>query len=156
MNALKAVSPQRVVNQWTAICNLADIPALGSRRVAREGSTAVAIFRADDDQVFALLDRCPHMGGPLSQGIVFGHSVACPLHNWTIALDSGEARAPDVGCAVSFACKVEGDQVFLDANELATKALDVQPPVAGPQGKVIALAVAGHGAVTRNEAVVGH
>ena len=144
MNALKAVSPQRVVNQWTAICNLADIPALGSRRVAREGSTAVAIFRAADDQVFALLDRCPHRGGPLSQGIVFGHSVACPLHNWTIALDNGEARAPDVGCAVSFACKVYGGQVFLDADELATKALDAAVPVAGPRGKVIALVVAGH------------
>ncbi len=124
---------------WTPICRVSDIPSLGARRVGRPGAVAVAIFRTAADKVFALLDRCPHKGGPLSQGIVFGDSVACPLHNWTIALDSGEAKAPDVGCVVSFACKVEGDQVFLDATELATKALDVQPPVAGPQGKVIAV-----------------
>ena len=59
---------------------------LGSRRVARPRGMDVAVFRNDQDQVFALLDRCPHKGGPLSQGIVFGTSVACPLHNWTIGL----------------------------------------------------------------------
>ena len=124
---------------WTPICCVSDIPPLGARRVARPNAVAVAVFRTAADKVFALLDRCPHKGGPLSQGIVFGDSVACPLHNWTIALDSGKARAPDVGCAVSFACKVEGDQVYLDADELATKALDAVPPVAGPQAKVIAV-----------------
>jgi nitrite reductase (NADH) small subunit len=64
-----------------------DIPVLGSRRVARDKGLDVAVFRNDQDEVFALLDRCPHKGGPLSQGIVFGTSVACPLHNWTIGLD---------------------------------------------------------------------
>jgi nitrite reductase (NADH) small subunit len=82
-------------------------PALGSRRVARPQGMAVAVFRNDQDQVFALLDRCPHKGGPLSQGIVFGTSVACPLHNWTIGLDTGCARAPDEGSTPRFAVKVE-------------------------------------------------
>ena len=63
----------------------------------------VAVFRNAEDQVFALLDRCPHKGGPLSQGIVFGTSVACPLHNWTIGLDDGCAKAPDEGCTHAFA-----------------------------------------------------
>ena len=115
------------MNDWTPICRVEDIPRLGSRRVARDGGCAVALFRAADDQVFALLDRCPHKGGPLSQGIVFGHSVACPLHNWTIGLDDGCARAPDVGCAVSFSVKVEQGRVLLDRDELATRALDAQP-----------------------------
>ena len=115
------------MNDWTTICRVEDIPRLGSRRVARDGGCAVALFRAADDHVFALLDRCPHKGGPLSQGIVFGHNVACPLHNWTIALDDGCARAPDVGCAVSFSVKVEQGQVMLDRDELATRALDTQP-----------------------------
>jgi nitrite reductase (NADH) small subunit len=95
----------------------------------------VAVFRSASDAVFALLDRCPHKGGPLSQGIVFGESVACPLHNWTISLVDGQAKAPDVGCAVSFACKVEGGMVYLDADELAHKALDIEAPVAGPRVK---------------------
>ena len=82
------------MNEWKPICRVDDIPVLGSRRVARPEGMPVAVFRNDQDQVFALLDRCPHKGGPLSQGIVFGTSVACPLHNWTIGLDSGCAKEP--------------------------------------------------------------
>jgi nitrite reductase (NADH) small subunit len=68
-------------------------------------------------------DRCPHKGGPLSQGIVFGESVACPLHNWTIDLSDGCAKAPDVGCTQRFSVKVESGDVLLDADELKTLAL---------------------------------
>ena len=117
---------------WTAICRLDDILPLGARRVARPQGVAVAVFRSADSRVFALLDRCPHKGGPLSQGIVLGDSVACPLHNWTIDLADGCARSPDEGCTPAFACKSEGGQVFLDADELASKALDLPAPVAGP------------------------
>ena len=120
------------MSEWKAICRVEDIPVLGSRRVARPQGMDVAVFRNDQDQVFALLDRCPHKGGPLSQGIVFGTSVACPLHNWTISLEDGCAKAPDEGCAITFACKVEGGQVLLDRDELATRATDLAAPRAGP------------------------
>lgn len=120
------------MSEWKKICLVNEIPVLGSRRVARAKGIDVAVFRNSEDQVFALLDRCPHKGGPLSQGIVFGTSVACPLHNWTIGLDDGCAKAPDVGCTTKFACKVEAGDVFLDAVELATLAVDVKPPRAGP------------------------
>ena len=122
------------MNEWTVICRVEDIPVLGSRRVARPVGMDVAVFRNDQDQVFALLDRCPHKGGPLSQGIVFGTSVACPLHNWAIGLDDGCARSPDEGCAVKFACRVDAGQVLLDPMELATLAIEVAPPRAGPGG----------------------
>jgi len=92
----------------------------------------VAVFRNGQDQVFALLDRCPHKGGPLSQGIVFGTSVACPLHNWTIGLDSGCAKEPDEGCTPRFAVQVSDGVVALKSDELATHALDLAAPVAGP------------------------
>lgn len=120
------------MSEWKKICLVTDIPVLGSRRVSRAKGIDVAVFRNDQDQVFALLDRCPHKGGPLSQGIVFGTSVACPLHNWTIGLADGCAKQPDEGCTPSFSCKVDAGQVFLDATELATLALDLQPPRAGP------------------------
>jgi len=126
------------MSPWKAICRLDDIPVLGARRVARERGIAVAVFRNAADEVFALLDRCPHKGGPLSQGIVFGSSVACPLHNWTIGLADGCAQAPDVGCTTPFACKVEGGEVFLDADELRSKALDAVAPVAGPRPRCAA------------------
>jgi len=111
------------MSNWKVFCKVEDIPVLGSRRIARAGSTDVAIFRNTEDKVFALLDRCPHKGGPLSQGIVFGESVACPLHNWTIGLADGCAKAPDVGCTQSFTVKVEDRQVMLDTEELTTLAL---------------------------------
>ena len=109
---------------WKAVCSVDEIPRLGARRVRRDAGADVALFRAADDHVFALLDRCPHSGGPLSQGIVFGHSVACPLHNWTIGLADGCARAPDVGCALTFAVMVEAGQVYLDLGELATRGVE--------------------------------
>ena len=120
------------MSDWKAICRVNDIPRLGARRVNRPQGVAVAVFRTADDRVYALLDRCPHKGGPLSQGIVFGDAVACPLHNWSIALADGNARSPDEGCTPAFACKVVDGEVFLDAAELATLALDLPAPVAGP------------------------
>ncbi len=123
------------MSEWKKICLVTDIPVLGSRCVSRARGVDVAVFRNDEDQVFALLDRCPHKGGPLSQGIVFGTSVACPLHNWTIGLADGCAKAPDEGCAPRFAVKVEGGVVHLDAAELASHAIDLARPLAGPLHK---------------------
>lgn len=122
---------------WKEICRVEDIPVLGSRRVARDHGLDVAVFRNDADEVFALLDRCPHKGGPLSQGIVFGTHVACPLHNWTIGLCDGQASAPDEGCTPKFAVKVEDGAVYLDASELATVATDLTRPIAGPARRAV-------------------
>ena len=112
------------MTDWKSICRVDDIPSLGARRVRRAAGDDVAVFRTADDRVFALLDRCPHKGGPLSQGIVFGEHVACPLHNWAISLEDGQARAPDIGCATRFAVRVVDGVVSLSAGELATLALD--------------------------------
>ena len=116
--------------QWKTICRVEDIPVLGARRVARTNGPEVAVFRNAEDKVFALLDRCPHKGGPLSQGIVFGESVACPLHNWTIGLADGCAKAPDEGCTPRFRVQVENGQVSLDLDELNSIALEPQKNVA--------------------------
>ena len=133
------------MNDWIEICGIDDIPVLGARRVRRPAGTDVAVFRTGSDGVFALLDRCPHKGGPLSQGIVFGEHVACPLHNWAISLVDGQARAPDVGCAVRFAVRVEAGVVSLLASELATLAVDDAADAAAALAvarKVIAIAAA--------------
>ncbi len=82
---------------WADVCALEDIPRLGARVVATARGE-VAVFRTRDDRVFALDDSCPHKKGKLSQGIVHGHSVTCPLHNWVISLEDGQAQAPDEGC----------------------------------------------------------
>ena len=120
------------MTNWKYICQVQDIPRQGARRVARPRGLEVALFRTAGDEVFALLDRCPHKGGPLSQGTVFGKSVACPLHNWTIGLCNGQAAAPGEGCTPAFQVKVEDGAVFLDADELAGRALHETRPLAGP------------------------
>ncbi len=99
--------------RWTDVGAVADIPRLGSRVVTTSKGN-IAVFRNDRDEVFALEDRCPHKGGPLSQGIVHGTSVTCPLHNWVIDLESGQAKAPDRGCATPVPLKTEGGRVLLD------------------------------------------
>ena len=126
------------MNQWQPICRIEDIPVLGARRVARPKGIDVALFRNAENQVFALLDRCPHKGGPLSQGIVFGTSVACPLHNWAIGLDDGCAMSPDEGCTPRFAVRVADGVVHLDGSELAELATELPRPLAGPARPVTA------------------
>ena len=115
------------MTHWQFICLAEDIPLKGSRLVHRSEGPDIALFRTGDGEVFALLDRCPHKGGPLSQGIVFGRHVACPLHNWAISLEDGQARAPDAGCTVKFAAQVAGGRVMLDAIEIKTLGLLTLP-----------------------------
>ncbi|WP_374012396.1 nitrite reductase small subunit NirD [Pseudoxanthomonas koreensis] len=98
---------------WMYVCAIEDIPVLGSRVVQCGPGEDIALFRPAADRVFALADRCPHKGGPLSQGIVSGDSVTCPLHGWNIALDSGQACAPDVGCARTYPVQLRDGQVWL-------------------------------------------
>lgn len=97
---------------WIEVCALEDIAPQGSRVVA-SGQGDIALFRTVDDRIFAMHDKCPHRGGPLSQGIVHGETVTCPLHGWKIGLKDGEAVAPDRGCAGVFEAKLDGGRVWL-------------------------------------------
>ncbi len=100
------------MSQWLEITTLEEIPVLGSR-VVETDTTNIAIFRSNEDQVFAIKDECPHKQGPLSQGIMHGNSVTCPLHNWKINLISGKALEPDEGCSNVYQAKVEDGKVYL-------------------------------------------
>ena len=110
--------------EWLDIGWVDEIPVRGSRTVQVAGGDDIAVFRTAEGKVFALLDRCPHKGGPLSQGIVAGDGVACPLHNQTIGLADGCARAPDEGCTPTFAVQVSDGRVHLDTQELLQHAID--------------------------------
>lgn len=95
---------------WIDVCALDEVPVCGAREVIVE-EKKLAVFRTHDDAVFALNDRCPHRGGPLSQGMVHGRSVTCPLHSWQISLENGEALPPDTGCAKPFPVRVTGGRI---------------------------------------------
>lgn len=100
------------MTDWIDIGTLADLPLRGSRTLTL-GGEPVAVFRTHDDQVFALIDRCPHKGGPLSAGIVHGHAVACPLHNMRIALATGAALGEDAGCTPVVPVRLEGERILI-------------------------------------------
>ena len=102
------------MSEWVEVVALEDIPVLGSRVVEADVGTDIALFRTTDDEVFAIRDACPHKQGPLSQGIMHGSSVTCPLHNWKIDLASGSALGADEGCTNVFPVKVEQGKVLLN------------------------------------------
>jgi nitrite reductase (NADH) small subunit len=109
------------MEHWTRICTVDEIPRLGARVVRRGEPPNIAVFRTAEDTFFALADRCPHRGGPLSQGIVYGERVACPLHNTNVELRSGCAVAPDKGQVQSYGVKVEGGEVYVDLPVIADR-----------------------------------
>ncbi len=117
---------------WVEVGPLEDIPQLGAR-VVRGPHGNVAVFRTAADEVFALADRCPHRGGPLSQGIVFGKRVACPLHDWVVELTTGNAVAPDIGCTQTYSVRLEEGVVWLrfadTASAIPDSACDSLPRV---------------------------
>jgi len=100
---------------------LGDIPQQGARLV-KTAAGCIAIFRTVEDKVFALDDKCPHKGGPLSNGIQHGEAVTCPLHNWVFDLNTGAAQGADVGQVQTYPVKVENGRVLIDKNSIATKA----------------------------------
>jgi nitrite reductase (NADH) small subunit len=124
-----------LLERWIEVGRLDDIPRRGSRRVTGSGApTPIAVFRTADDQVFALVDRCPHLGGPLSEGIVQGRAVACPLHGWVIGLGDGQAEAPDEGCTSTITLKLVDDRIFMSMPERNpnVEAAPLQPPSGCP------------------------
>jgi nitrite reductase [NAD(P)H] small subunit len=98
--------------RWIEIGSLSDIPQRGARCVdTPEGK--IAVFRTAEDRVFAIDDHCPHKGGPLSQGIVHGAAVTCPLHNWVISLETGKALGADEGAVRTIPIKIDGGKLFI-------------------------------------------
>ena len=102
---------------WIDIGSIEHIPVRGAR-VVKTKLGCIAVFRTAEDEVFATSDRCPHKGGPLSEGIVHGTSVTCPLHNWVFDLNSGEAQGADEGRIATYPVRIEGGRILLDTSAL--------------------------------------
>ena len=102
---------------WIAIGQIGDIPLRGARCV-KTPQGKIAVFRTAENEVFAIEDHCPHKGGPLSQGIVHGKAVTCPLHNWVISLETGKAQGADEGTARTIAVKNDDGALFIAMESL--------------------------------------
>ena len=110
------------MSNWVKVAPFDEIPKLGARVVRTkkidesgfESDLEIGVFRLEDDRIFAINNKCPHKSGPLSQGIVYGDKVACPMHSWKISLVNGKAEEPDVGETACFNAKVEDGFVYLE------------------------------------------
>ncbi len=109
---LERTTPMAMTAGWYDVGAAADVPLRGARLV-KTPQGCLAVFRTAEQTVFALEDRCPHKAGPLSQGIVHGTSVTCPLHNWVIDLNTGKAMGPDEGSVPTIPAEVRGGRIFL-------------------------------------------
>ena len=104
---------------WISVGHVDDIPFLGAR-VVKTSREDIAVFKTSNGSIFALIDKCPHKGGPLSQGIVHGNCVSCPLHNWNISLESGEAVGPDEGCTRTIPTDVRKGLIYIELDSELT------------------------------------
>jgi nitrite reductase (NADH) small subunit len=100
---------------WIDVGHIDDIPLRGARLV-KTGQGCVALFRTGPDEVFAVSDTCPHKGGPLSEGIVHGQQITCPLHNWVFSLETGEAQGADKGQISTYPLRLEAGRLLLDGD----------------------------------------
>ncbi len=105
---------------WIDVGAIDDIPLRGARLV-KTPMGCVGLFRTGEAEVFAASDTCPHAGGPLSEGIVHGRKVTCPLHNWVFSLETGEAQGADEGRIDTFEVRIEGGRILLDGAALARR-----------------------------------
>ena len=103
---------------WVDVGALADIPVRGAR-VVKTPRDCLAVFRSGIDEALAIDDRCPHAGGPLSEGIVHGRSVTCPLHNWVISLETGVVQGAGEGRVKTIPLKLEDGRILLELTGLA-------------------------------------
>ncbi|GAC1341952.1 MAG: nitrite reductase small subunit NirD [Acetobacteraceae bacterium] len=92
------------------IGHLDDIPR-GEGRTFELAERRVAVFRTQADEVFASQAECPHLQGPLADGMLGGTVIMCPLHDRSYDLRSGKALAG------------EGDLKVYDVRRLADGAL---------------------------------
>ncbi|WHO38595.1 nitrite reductase small subunit NirD [Sphingobium sp. AP49] len=102
-----------MIGEWLDIGPVDQISAGNARTLPVRGGEEIAIFRTQSGEFHALVNRCPHKHGPLSQGIVHGGVVTCPLHNWHISLKTGEALGEDKGCVPVIPLKVDAGRIFL-------------------------------------------
>ncbi len=102
-----------MIGDWLDIGPTSQIAPGNARTLPVLGGQEIAIFHTLDHRFYALVNACPHKQGPLSQGIVHGHVVTCPLHNWNISLKTGEALGDDAGCVPTIPLRVDAGRIYL-------------------------------------------
>ena len=102
-----------MIGNWLDIGPVTQIEPGTARTLPVVGGEEIAVFHTMRGEFFAMVNACPHKRGPLSQGIVHGDAVTCPLHNWNISLRTGKALGDDEGCVPTIPLKVDAGRLYL-------------------------------------------
>lgn len=102
-----------MIGEWLDIGPVEQIAPGTARTLPVRGADEIAVFRTQNNEFYALVNKCPHKQGPLSQGIIHGNVVTCPLHSWNISLQTGEALGEDKGCVPSIPMRVDAGRMYL-------------------------------------------
>jgi nitrite reductase (NADH) small subunit len=111
-----------MIGDWLDIGPVGQISPGNARTLPVQGGPnaqcrEIAVFHTLSGQFYALVNACPHKAGPLSQGIVHGNVVTCPLHSWHISLRTGEAQGDSVeergACVPTIPLRVDAGRIYL-------------------------------------------
>jgi nitrite reductase (NADH) small subunit len=105
---------------WIDIGHIEEVPLRGAR-VLKTPVGCIAVFRTGEAEIFAASNSCPHKQGPLSEGIVHGQSVTCPLHNWVFDLNTGEAQGSDDGRIEVYPVRLEHGRILIDGDAIGQR-----------------------------------
>ena len=95
----------------TKVANVEDIPD-GQCRVVTIQDKPIAVFNVKG-AFYAIYNKCPHEGGPLGEGRLKGHVVACPWHDLAFDIRSGVATDGGGYCVGSYQVVVKAGEVFV-------------------------------------------
>ncbi len=102
--------------EFVPVCRVSDLPDPGKMVVEVE-DRIVALFHVSGT-FWAIDDVCTHDGGPLAEGELEDHTIACPRHGAKFDIRTGKALTmPATRDTVVHSVKVEGDEVMVKLNE---------------------------------------
>ena len=101
----------------TSVATLSNLPDR-NQQYALVGEVDLVVVRFDDE-ISVFYGRCLHRGALMSDGFVRGKDLICGVHNWDYRLDTGVSAYANEEVLPKFKSWVEGDNVFVDAEEIA-------------------------------------
>jgi nitrite reductase (NADH) small subunit len=97
--------------EFTRVASASEVEE-GKGKIVTVNGTRIALFRCDGT-VYAIKNRCPHMGGDLGEGLLEGGIVRCPWHGWRFNVRTGKNPSADVVAVTTYEVKLEGGEIYL-------------------------------------------
>lgn len=104
------------MSEFIKVATATEIPDPGKKVLELDDAFVVLVHV--DGQFYCINDVCTHDGGPLGEGELCGHDIACPRHGARFDIRTGKPLSMPATEATSVhEVKVEGDDVYVKLNE---------------------------------------